>query len=134
MTLGVRALAFDQNGRILLVKHTYVPGWHLCGGGVEPGETAVDALRKELNEEANVELVEEPFLQSVHFNRAVSRRDHVLVYRCNGVTQTAPKQADREILEARFFALHELPDDLSSSSRTRIEEALNRQQVSAFWS
>ena len=35
LTLGVRALVVDGQGRIFLVKHSYVSGWHLPGGGVE---------------------------------------------------------------------------------------------------
>ena len=54
MTLGVRALVQDDDGRILLVKHTYVAGWHMPGGGVEAGETLEEALAKELREEANL--------------------------------------------------------------------------------
>ena len=44
MTLGVRALAFDAEGRILLVRHTYIRGWHLPGGGVESGQTMPSLL------------------------------------------------------------------------------------------
>src|SRR4051794_35665582 len=39
MTLGVRAVVLDDNNRVFLVKHSYVDGWHLPGGGVEVGET-----------------------------------------------------------------------------------------------
>src|SRR6187200_446523 len=39
MSLGVRALVRDENGRILLIRHSYAPGWLLPGGGVERGET-----------------------------------------------------------------------------------------------
>ena len=56
MTLGVRAVVIDAEGRALLVKHTYVAGWHLPGGGVEVGETCEAALTRELAEEANVVL------------------------------------------------------------------------------
>src|SRR5204862_515613 len=44
MTLGVRGVALDGAGRVALVRHTYVSGWHLPGGGVERGETARDAM------------------------------------------------------------------------------------------
>ena len=46
MTMGVRAACFDEAGRIFLVRHSYVPGWHLPGGGIERGETALEALAK----------------------------------------------------------------------------------------
>ncbi|HZW47654.1 MAG TPA: DNA mismatch repair protein MutT, partial [Microvirga sp.] len=32
MTLGVRAVVLDDRWRVFLIRHTYVPGWHLPGG------------------------------------------------------------------------------------------------------
>ena len=46
MTLGVRAACFDAEGRIFLVRHSYVAGWHMPGGGIERSETADEALAK----------------------------------------------------------------------------------------
>lgn len=122
MTLGVRALALDAERRVLLVKHTYVAGWHLPGGGVESGETVLQALEKELREEANVELGAAPVLRSVHFNRQVTRRDHVVLFHCENVRQFAPKRRDREIVAAEFFTLDALPDDVTASTAARIRE------------
>ena len=81
MTLGVRGIVVDGNDRVFLIKHSYVAGWHLPGGGVEPGESFLDALRRELAEEGCIEVLGEPVLLGMFFNSHVSRRDHVAVYR-----------------------------------------------------
>jgi ADP-ribose pyrophosphatase YjhB (NUDIX family) len=121
MTLGVRAACFDETGRIFLVRHTYVPGWHLPGGGVERGETAMEALFKEMREEGNLEAVSAPALFHVYFNARISRRDHVLLYRVS-VRQTADRPADREIAEAGFFDLDALPEGVTQATQLRIAE------------
>src|SRR3981081_3862413 len=79
MTLGVRALVIGPDGRIFLVKHSYVSGWHLPGGGVELGETLLDALVRELREEGNLEPTAPPTLHGMFFNDHPSQRDHVAV-------------------------------------------------------
>ena len=48
----VYALAFTQNGQMLLVGKRPNPDYWLPGGGVEPGESAEVALARELLEEA----------------------------------------------------------------------------------
>lgn len=133
MTLGVRALAFDSQGRILLVRHTYVSGWHLCGGGVEPGQTMEEALVRELSEEANVVPGDPPQLVSIHHNRAASRRDHVAVFLCTNVNQEAEKRGDREIAEARFFAPDDLPPGTVSHVHARLDEYFNRLRPDPYW-
>ena len=80
MTLGVRGLVIDARNRVLLVRHTYVEGFYLPGGGVESGETLVEALERELSEEANVLLDAPPELFGMYFNRRFSVRDHVALY------------------------------------------------------
>ena len=132
MTLGVRAAAFDVEGRVFLVRHSYVPGWHMPGGGVERFETMRHALDKELREEGNLELTDEPRLFAVYYNRATSRRDHVVFYRCE-VRQTAPKRADAEILEGRFFALDDLPPGVTVATLRRLAELGGEREISHYW-
>ncbi|MEM1377984.1 MAG: NUDIX domain-containing protein [Pseudomonadota bacterium] len=133
MTLGARGLVFDAGGRVMLVKHTYVPKWHLPGGGVEKGETAVECLVRELGEEANVELDSKPRLFGFYFNRQVQMRDHVAVYVCDGAKQTGEKKPDREIAAARFFDLDNLPEDISPATLRRIDEWRSGGRASDVW-
>jgi ADP-ribose pyrophosphatase len=121
MTLGVRAACFDSDGRVFLVRHSYVPGWYFPGGGIERWETAGEALVKELREEGNLELTAPAELFHVYFNRNVSKRDHVLFYRASAV-QTAPRPADREIVECGFFDPLDLPSGTTESTRRRLAE------------
>ena len=133
MTMGVRAACFDEAGRIFLVRHSYVPGWHLPGGGIERGETALEALAKEIREEGNLAIGAPPRLLHVYFNRQTSKRDHVLLYRCDGVAQTAPRLRDREIVEAGFFALDALPAATTAATRRRLEEIAGRSPFADYW-
>ena len=109
LTVGVRALVVDAEGRVFLVKHSYVSGWHLPGGGVETGETLTMALARELREEGNIELIGAPTLFAIYFNRRVSRRDHVALYVVRSFRQTAPPQPNNEIVAHGFFAPDSLP-------------------------
>ena len=70
LTLGVRGVVLDEADRVFLIRHTYVPGWHLPGGGVETGETALEALARELAEEGASSLGSAPSLHGVFFNGA----------------------------------------------------------------
>lgn len=133
MTLGVRAAVLDDRNRIFLIRHTYVPGWHLPGGGVETGETALDALTRELQEEACIKIDAPPQLAGVFFNQRISRRDHVLVYVIRDFTVLGVKQPDREIAEAGFFPLDDLPDGTTAATRRRLAEIIDGERPSATW-
>ena len=133
MTLGVRAVVLDDRNRVFLIRHTYVPGWHLPGGGVETGETALEALGRELQEEARIAVDGSPLLSGVFFNNRVSRRDHVLVYVIRHFTVLGEKQPDREIAEAGFFPLDRLPEGTTAATRRRLAEILEGQPPAPTW-
>jgi 8-oxo-dGTP pyrophosphatase MutT (NUDIX family) len=134
VTFGVRGLIHDaDNNAVFLIRHTYVPGWQLPGGGVEVGETALQALERELLEEGGIELSGPPALKSIHFNRHASRRDHVAFYLIRNFRQPVPKLPDREIAEAGFFPLDRLPSETTPATLRRIAEIFDRAAVSPDW-
>ena len=133
LTLGVRTVVIDARERVFLVRHTYAHGWHFPGGGVESGEAVLDAARRELREEARIEMTAEPRLHGIFFNRNASRRDHVVVYVVREFRVIEPKAPDREIAEARFFPLDALPPDLTRGTRARLEEIAGRAPVGVRW-
>jgi ADP-ribose pyrophosphatase YjhB (NUDIX family) len=132
-TLGTRAMVIDGSDRVFLVKHSYIDGWHLPGGGVETGETLLEALARELAEEGNIQLVGPPRLHGVFFNRRVSRRDHVALYIVRDFRQDGQPVPNREIIEHGFFALDALPADTSRATRARIAEVFEGAPVSELW-
>jgi 8-oxo-dGTP pyrophosphatase MutT (NUDIX family) len=132
MTVGVRAACFDGEGRVFLVRHTYVPGWYMPGGGMERGETALGALHKELREEGNLVVKGEPQLVHVYYNRMASKRDHVLFYRVD-VKQTAPRLPNMEIAESGFFSLDALPDGVTDATLRRLRELNGEAERSDYW-
>jgi ADP-ribose pyrophosphatase YjhB (NUDIX family) len=133
LTLGVRAVVIDGTGRVFLVKHSYVAGWHLPGGGVEVGETLMTALTRELGEEGNIELSEQPDFFAIYFNRRASRRDHVALYIVRAFRQSAPPKPNHEIIAHGFFAPDALPEDTTRATRARISEVLDGRAIAELW-
>ena len=133
LTLGVRAFVIGPDGRIFLVKHSYVSGWHLPGGGVEPGETLIDALVRELREEGNLEPTAPPMLHGVFFNDSLSRRNHVAVFVVRDFRQLGAPVPDYEIIAHGFFGLDALPNDTTAATRARIIEVVGGAPVTERW-
>jgi len=133
MTLGVRGVVLDAEGKVFLIHHTYVTGWHLPGGGVEAGETFLEALKRELMEEGMIELLAEPALHGLFFNSHVSRRDHVAVYVVREFRQNRLPQPNHEISACGFFAVDALPADTTKGTRRRIAEVVHGQKPIATW-
>lgn len=133
VTLGVRGMVIDGVGRVFLVKHSYIAGWHLPGGGVEAGETLSTALARELREEGNIELADPPIFFGVYFNMRVSRRDHVALYVVRSFHQSAPPQPNGEIVAHGFFSPGSLPEDTTRATRARIAEVLEGRVAAEIW-
>ena len=133
LTLGVRAVVIDGAGRVFLIKHSYVAGWHLPGGGVEVGESLRDALRRELVEEGRIELAGEAKLHGVFFNSHVSPRDHVAVFIVRQFIQDRLPAPNHEIVACGFFDAAALPEGTTEGTRLRIREVLETKAPIATW-
>ena len=132
-TLGTRAMVVDGTGRIFMVKHSSVGGWHLPGGGVEIGETVLEALSRELAEEGNIRLGAAPQLFGIYFNKRISRRDHVALFIVRDFRQDGSPLPNHEIVEHGFFPVDALPEDTSRATRARVAEVFGGAAISELW-
>ena len=132
LTLGVRGVVTDAQGRVLLIEHTYVHGWYLPGGGVERRETAEQALAHELQEEAGVRVLGRASLVSMHSNEPRHPGDHVLVYRVQAWEPCAPS-AQGEIHQVGWFALDALPEGTTPGTRQRLAEVFQAAERDPMW-
>lgn len=133
MTLGVRAVVLDAENRVFLVRHSYVSGWYLPGGGVDYGETMDQAMRRELKEEGDIDLTGEAVLHGIFLNSHVSRRDHVAVYIVRQFRQDRLPAPNREIAECGFFAISALPEGTTPGTRLRLAEVLDGKPLMTTW-
>ncbi len=133
LTVGARAVTLDGQGRVFLIKHSYTEGWHLPGGGVEAGETLVQALARELLEEGNIELTGPPVLHGIFFHPIYSRRDHVAVYVVRDFRQSSQPVPNREIAAHGFFPVDGLPGDTTRGTRARIAEVVTGKPAAERW-
>ena len=133
LTVGVRGVVLDGDGRVFLIQHSYTEGWHLPGGGVEVGETLLDALARELREEGNIELTGPAVLHGVYFHPMYSRRDHVAICVVRQFRQTALPTPNREIVAHGFFPVDALPKGTTSGTRARIAEVLGQKPTPERW-
>jgi 8-oxo-dGTP pyrophosphatase MutT (NUDIX family) len=133
MTLGVRAMLLKNSG-VVLVKHSYMPGWYLPGGGVEAGETLAEALAREVAEEAGAALTGPARFFGLYRNPQADRRDHVGLFVCREWEQRFPPRVpNAEIIACELFPLDALPDGITPATEARLREVLGGAPQSADW-
>jgi len=133
LTIGAQACIITPEKRVLLIRHTYRPGWHFPGGGVERNESIETALTREIREEANVIAGERPELYGVYANFRYFPSDHVALFVIRDWHQPEAPKPNHEIAEHGFFARGELPADINPPTLRRIEEIFDGKPRDADW-
>lgn len=133
-TFGARAVLVDPAGRIALVRHHYIDGWYLPGGGIAKRESAAAAIRRELLEEVGLSDVRLVRVLGVYHNVAQSKDDHVVVFVAQTDFPEGLIAADRrEIAEVGWVDASSLPEDTSPATRRRIAEYHAGEQGFGTW-
>ena len=113
--VGVLAVIFDEQGWVLLLKHTYRPDypWGLPGGWLKAGEGAAVGIERELLEETGLVV---RAVQPLMIGGDGQRPRLDLVFSCEYESGTFRPSA--EVSEVRFFDPAALPMDMEPYLRT----------------
>jgi len=133
LTLGAQGVVVGEDGRVLLVRHTYRPGWCFPGGGVEKNETVLTALKRELHEECGVVIDKTPDLFGVYSNHAMFPNDHVTLFVVRHWHRSHVPAPNNEIAAHDFFPVTPAPADCASATIRRLDEIFNGVPRSELW-
>lgn len=128
LQVGASVIVEDAQGRVLLQLRSDNHCWGYAGGSVELDEVVEDAAKRELQEETGL-ISQELELFGVFSGKdchyvypngdEVSNVD--IVYVCRKYTGTLRCQPG-EVEQLRFFALDEIPQNISPPIRKPLEE------------
>lgn len=131
VTVGVKAIPLLPDGRVVMVRHTYVRGWHLPGGKVEAGETPAAAVERELREEIGMTGSRGPAFVAAFDHRPDFKRDTVHLYVARDVAYVPRLSLEIEAIGA--FAPDALPPETTPATRRRLAELASGAPPPAYW-
>lgn len=128
--VGARALVVREN-EVLLIRHSYSPGWYTIGGEVDKGELPLDAIKREIYEEAGIKAATDPELVGIYHSSFRNRDDFVFFYVVKAFSEEA--SSSPEIEACKWFSFDALPEDITPATKRRIEEYLQKIQMTGRW-
>lgn len=121
-SLGVRLMLFNKKGEVLLIKHSYRPGYYFPGGGVNKGELLYEAATRELWEETGLQ-VKNWELFGVYRYFEESKDDTIIVLASHTIVDERDLKIDElEIIEAGWYHIDALPAGITPHHVLRIQE------------
>ena len=129
----VRCIVVKKD-KFLLVKHTYMPGWYHIGGEVEIEETPLQAVIRELQEEAGITCLTPPKLFNIYLylDKKKSQQHYITFYICKDF-QEKDYICPTEIAEKKWYKLKDLPKDTTLDTTARILEYLGKTEINDMW-
>lgn len=131
-TRGVKVMLFNATGEILLIRNSYgdTHSWLIPGGGIKPWESPAQAAKREMREELGCG-IDKLHPVSTHFATAEGKRDTIILF--EAIAAGDPNPDGTEVVEARFFALDQLPQTVSPATRRRLAERLGEKGADRAW-
>ncbi len=131
VAFGVSAVVPDAQGRALLVRQRYTPGWHFAGGGVDRGEPPAKAIVRELEEEVGLQSSAAPVLLGLYTRTVGMATNVVAFYRVSDAAIAFHPNA--EIAEVLWADLHAPPEDATPATLRRFAELRGEAEQSEYW-
>ncbi|MCI8308919.1 MAG: NUDIX domain-containing protein [Clostridia bacterium] len=118
-------LIIYKNGNVLLQKRADDKKWDMHGGFIEPNETIMEALNREIKEELNIKPIN-PELMGIYtgYNKYPNEDEVYLCRNCFICTEYDGEISfnDNEVLEIKWFDINNLPNDMHECDRNVLED------------
>jgi 8-oxo-dGTP pyrophosphatase MutT (NUDIX family) len=131
VAFGVNAIVDDEEGRVILVRQSYMLGLHLPGGGVSAGEPPAEAIMRELKEEIGLQSSAPPEFMGLYTRQFGFVTNVVALYRVRDAQFVF--KPNLEIREIARVDPHNPPDEVRPGTRRRLEELVGAAPVSPYW-